>query len=454
MIMKLKKHKNNKYVSIAIYFLVTILLGISLYLSIESIGRSIVLFIMLLVWLGLYHKYNNVWISLLILVAFSFFNITFTPYILDSCYKIGIYVNYLCPTVHITDIFTLLLFIHLLSFLTKELVTKYFKYLFFLLPLLFFTLFYVFNREINSIIYISRLVLSITTVFLFKTIIVEKKFEISKEINYIFIYSLFAYLLIQLIIGFLQFSTGGDLGLQWLGESNLLVSSINSSFISLNGGEYLRAYGTFPHPNIYAGFLIAIYLFISKYLRLKNYELISYIVLISLSLLLTFSRLHILLFLIIVFIQVLYKYREATLKRLGYFSFSPALILDRFNISLSSNTIAERITLMKESIVLIKENLVLGVGGGNFVKYLSNTIRTGSNISLFQPVHNIFLLLIAEYGILGGFYFIFLIFYTLIYRNRLYYIFLSILVMILIGIFEHYLIYIPQGIIVLMMLII
>lgn len=56
-------------------------------------------------------------------------------------------------------------------------------------------------------------------------------------------------------LGIAQFAQQGSIGLQALGEPHLVVSAGAASTIGVEGGRVLRAYGTFPHPNVLAGFL-------------------------------------------------------------------------------------------------------------------------------------------------------------------------------------------------------
>ncbi len=65
-----------------------------------------------------------------------------------------------------------------------------------------------------------------------------------------------AYGVIEAMLGTWQFIFHKSLGLRFLGESVLspLNSHVARTFVS--GGRLLRAYGTFPHPNILAAFLV------------------------------------------------------------------------------------------------------------------------------------------------------------------------------------------------------
>ena len=88
---------------------------------------------------------------------------------------------------------------------------------------------------------------------------------------------------IQSGIGFLQFKNQGALGLKWLGESPISVFDGGTSKIlvypdpkatmgvGVEGSRVVRAYGTFPHPNILAAFLI-LGLFSLCYFWLVNFQ--------------------------------------------------------------------------------------------------------------------------------------------------------------------------------------
>ncbi|MDO8559471.1 MAG: O-antigen ligase family protein [bacterium] len=60
----------------------------------------------------------------------------------------------------------------------------------------------------------------------------------------------------QGIVAAAQFFTQQVAGSTWLGVDPQLPSELGASVIELTDGRWLRAYGTFPHPNILAGFLV------------------------------------------------------------------------------------------------------------------------------------------------------------------------------------------------------
>ena len=60
----------------------------------------------------------------------------------------------------------------------------------------------------------------------------------------------------QSCLGVYQFTKQADAGLRLLGEPRLVSYTGSASTIMAEGGRVLRSYGTFPHPNILGAFLI------------------------------------------------------------------------------------------------------------------------------------------------------------------------------------------------------
>lgn len=423
---------------VTIIWLVPLLL--SFLLINENILRASVLIVSLLIWYIFFLKSENKSVNTILFLLFiSAFNITLTLGDLDSCYKNGVFVNYLCPTLHILDIFLILsLVVNILYSSSFNII----KNIFISLPvILYSTIHILLHPNINTAISISRLLIFILLLIFIDGGIKEKIKERTTMIV------LVSSLLVQLSISVLQFLSRRDLGLQFLGESNLLAGTINSSFISFPFGEYLRSYGTFPHPNVLAGFALSLSFFSWKIFGLKNWKtwLISFLSFVLI--LLTLSRLHILIFVLFVLALLVIELKN------HFFSFFP-ILWERFN-SLGGNSVSvkERLTLLKESLNILKENWFVGVGGGEFVRYLENGVRTSSNISLFQPVHNIFMLLLTEQGFLGAILFPVYILYSIFKQNKeLLTKVLIILILLIIGMFDHYLVSLPQGLIMILIM--
>ena len=179
---------------------------------------------------------------------------------------------------------------------------------------------------------------------------------------------------------FLQHSVGGLW--YWLGERPLSVSMPGIAKVSLGFGAWdlglvMRPYATFPHPNALAGFLLVAGLI----LYFLNRKVTPAVVVAFLTIPLTFSRTAIVLEIIILLIYL----RPVILK----FVLLVSSIYYLVSITGPAVSLPDRLSLILNSFLLILKSPILGVGLGNFLP------ATG----LYQPVHNIYLLLTSELGI-------------------------------------------------------
>ena len=272
----------------------------------------------------------------------------------------------------------------------------------------------------------------------------------------------------QAIIAILQFFKQSDLGLRLLGESVIGFNMTGiASFYSMAGEKIIRAYGTMPHPNILAGYLfLAIFAFyyLWIYKNTSKFFLLVY-VLILLALFFTFARvivfilfLNFLIRIILVHLKFRKEYWNKKLALLflitlivasGFSVFYWPEAVSRIKISSGEEAVQMRIFYNKES---LKSLNWFGVGSGNFVNWL---MVKDPNLSrgLYQPVHNIYLLIYSEMGILGIsafiLFFVFLI-KDFVLRTRMknlynYSFLLVFLSFLFVGLFDHFLWTLQQG---------
>jgi O-antigen ligase len=242
---------------------------------------------------------------------------------------------------------------------------------------------------------------------------------------------------------------GSSLGLGFLGESQVIDGMQGSSFVTLNNEVFLRAYGTFPHPNILGGYLV-LNLLLGIFISFKSKGLLRSvsILLSSVSFLFvffTFSRIAIFLSVLI----ILVTFVSQLLKKHRIYSFVPILIVERFGNLLTSDdtSLRDRINLAKSSFQVIKNNLIMGTGLGNFTSAMKDIPTTVSGVLLIQPVHNVLLLMISEMGILGTLIYL-SIWVKLIIKNigkMNIFKWLIVIVLLVMGSFDHYLFSLPQG---------
>jgi O-antigen ligase len=182
-----------------------------------------------------------------------------------------------------------------------------------------------------------------------------------------------------------------------------------------NGDNFLRVYGTFPHPNILAGFsLISIACITSTILgRKKGNNIIWSLLILSTSLLaVTFSR-SAWLGLIVFLCTLLAKSKSLNNKRIWLVVAVTASVFvltlmpfhSLFQSRVTSPTTAierdsltERVWLSQQALTYAKEKPLTGVGAGSFIIQLAE--RAGE-LNFVEPVHNILLLILAELGIVG-----------------------------------------------------
>lgn len=77
----------------------------------------------------------------------------------------------------------------------------------------------------------------------------------------------------EALVGILQFVRQGPVGLGYLGEPELVLDSAGVSRVFTSLGAFLRATGTFPHPNIFAGFLVIAFLILLYWFVLLDKKL-------------------------------------------------------------------------------------------------------------------------------------------------------------------------------------
>ncbi|MBP6993892.1 O-antigen ligase family protein [Candidatus Woesebacteria bacterium] len=258
---------------------------------------------------------------------------------------------------------------------------------------------------------------------------------------------------IQLALVFQQFMYQSSLqGVwYWLGERRIILSLPDVAKISVYGREYLRPYGTFSHPNALGGFYALLFFFIHivknqayarKYTRLANITLFLCPFLIVLS----FSKVAILSFVVgsLILVWGDYAYRKCILCLVAR-STGLIMLFLMFTIPIGDPySLQKRLVLVGNALQVILQNPLWGVGLGNYILSQSSIQILPRFMPLYQPVHNIFLLIFAEIG-LGGV----MIFYFLMRQMKM--IFLTTLrivpVLMVIGITglsDHYWVTLPQ----------
>jgi len=351
-------------------------------------------------------------------------------FFLPFSYLSGVRVDYLAPTVYLTDII-----IFLLAIVNFKIVLKFFKNKKILIGLLLLLINVLFSRSpMISFYWLIKIIEFLAVISLAKKMLKTLK---EKAVLTVFLLSG----LLELFLSIIQFINKHSVQgiFYYFGERLISLSTPGVAKASFQGVEFLRPYGTFSHPNSLAGFFLVLYFFVLTNKKFNRYLVLKYLFLLVSSLLifLSFSKIAILTYL---FLSIIYylkssikiKCRLCVLARLFMIVVVSLIFLQATTDPL---TISKRIELMKNSITIILDYPIYGVGLGS---YLVEQAKFSSKYYLFfnQPVHNIFLLYFSEVGIVIGSLILFL---SLVKISRLIkmspYVFSA---LILTGLFDHY----------------
>ncbi len=374
----------------------------------------------------------------------------------------GIRLDYLSPTIYFTDVVLVLVIVFSFKKTIRELAkSKYLKlFLLYLLALLI-------SSFLAKNIYASFLgiVKFLEYFYLFSYVVLNYK-KLNKEVLFSF---LFVGIFFESLLSFLQVFNNGSLGgaLYYLGERTFTSQTPGIANASINGGLYLRPYGTFPHPNVLSFYFISATLLMLNYFKKKKYQTILIflsLIISTFTIFLTLGRISVFAWifdLIIIFFYLTKNRYKFVNKKNSILFFLPLFLLIIFifqkniyflrleSVSFVDESFVQRIWLMDQTVNIIRNNFLFGVGINNFYYYLSPYLQS-SKIFFVQPVHNIYLLIFSETGLIGFLFFVYFCFGLLkktFYKNRKIkpYILMLLITTFFLGFFDHYLLTIQQG---------
>ncbi len=273
------------------------------------------------------------------------------------------------------------------------------------------------------------------------------------------------------ILGLWQWFSQSTISSTLFGLSEHVVSSPGTSIVASEYiGRWLRAYGTFPHPNIFGGYLVFILLctYIFKLHAEKLRDRLAVVVVHSLvvfALCATFSRSALLGYMFVCsgffvyalkhHFRILLPLFVATTLTVVCFG---ALYHDLWStraipISISeTRSIVERTDLLDVAWRLHLEQPAVGHGGGLFTHawYIEDPQLPGY---VYQPVHIVLFVILVEYGYLGALLAVLSAGFFIIYgyrqqsgRTRILWAFSLFVPLIVISFFDHYVFTLYPGI--------
>ncbi|MBL7159381.1 O-antigen ligase family protein [Candidatus Microgenomates bacterium] len=334
-------------------------------------------------------------------------------------YVLGQRIDYLSPTVYLTDILIAILF---LSDFKK--VYRFFKEHFIGLLgcwvtgllLSFFWIFFQ-NQSIGLLFYKWLKLFE----FLFFIFWIKKNVKMEE-----ILLPLSLGVLGESLLAWLEFLTQGSLGFWILGERSFHISTPGIALANLQGRLALRPYATFPHPNVLAGYTLVVLIFAlflreqSKFLRLLTLILGTSVIFIS------FSRTVWTVWFLIIIFWLWIRKKDLAL---------PSL----FFLSLGNESVWRRLELTDAAFKIFKTSPIFGVGLGNFITQLPKFL-VPKKLYFWQPVHNIFLLILAETGIIGVCFMVYGVWFIFrkLWQEKNLALLYSFFAIILTGFFDHY----------------
>lgn len=334
-------------------------------------------------------------------------------------------VDYLSPTLYFWDLLASLLFMVWLS--QKRYVNKLALNLF---------LFFILTQVVsltgagNAGVGLVRMEQYLVAGF-FGVYVASAKWEVISAKLYL---PLSLAILGESILAIMQFLKGGTIGLWILGERSFSISTSGIAKFDFYGQEFLRPYATFPHPNVLAAFLVISGIL----LKTKLATLLA-----GLAMLLTVSRTAIIAGFVVGLLLLTKKWKMVLVLLILIISpFLYTRFASIFNYDQLTFLRREELSLTAWGIFF--KNPLFGVGLNNFIPAASSQLLAGPSRFL-QPVHNIFLLSLAETGIIGLIGLISLMGYTILKVVRVRTVMVIWGVIIFLGMFDHYFLTLPQG---------
>ncbi len=256
----------------------------------------------------------------------------------------------------------------------------------------------------------------------------------------------------QFLLGCYQFLAQKSLGGYWLLGEPQLTTPFGLAIDSFGGKELVLAYGTTPHPNVFAGVVIGLFLLVllitKQKIRLLNPIFLTYLGVGLVTTYITQSLTGLLLFFAGICFLGLYEIkkhwwstRNVTIV-LSILLIALPLLLTALPNAAENTSIERRVALNTIAVRMLAQNPVWGAGINSFTRNVEE-FGGSETVRFVQPAHHTPLLIMTELGALGVLLF-FILFSILPYaarRNML----LGALLLSGPLALDHYLYTVPQG---------
>jgi len=377
--------------------------------------------------------------------------------IIDS-YVRGVLIDYLVPTIFLQDI---LVFIILMFWLFSFTKNTWYKILNILdRKEIQMIVLFVFSVLLSSLCS-QRIVPSLyawSRFFLYFLLFLYILLEIPVEEYFFKILKIIAISIIfSGLLGIFQYINKGSVFNNYLvlGEQPYSYSTYGIAKEIFLGTRVIPSYGLFRHPNIFGGYLSLLLLWIFPFIKKNLLYLISFL-LGTVVLFFTFSYTSWFAFILGIFLTYVFSLNPQKIKKrkkiivflISIFCVVLTIVpFGDYYLKSTNQSILRRSNFNKASFRMIKDFPFFGVGLNNSTVLMDDYNYESRDIRFIQPVHNIFLLIFSETGVLSFLLFLSFLYITakkLINSSYFHLFLISFLQIIILGSFDHYLITIHQ----------
>lgn len=352
-------------------------------------------------------------------------------------YVNGVKIDYLSPTIYLTDILACVLIVVNRRQLIQKIKSIHFSFVFVLLIFILHAFTSAF--PLLSLYGVFKIIELILVFFVAKNVINQKLILISFLLGGI----------MELSLAVMQLYTHASLQgfFYFLGERYVTISHPGIATASLFGKIFLRPYGTFSHPNSLAGFYLLLYFYILTHRQFRQsftlYTISSFIF--TALIFISFSKIVILIHLVLNALYVI-RYMKVECFMCVVARAVTLIVLSVIFLSSKADPLSfeKRMTLFFNSITLLKNHFLWGVGLGQYVIYQAR-FNSPYRYFFLQPVHNIFILFFTQIGIIMGVLLTGILWKNFKQQWQKPSFFFCFLVVVITGMFDHYWITLQQN---------
>jgi O-antigen ligase len=381
-------------------------------------------------------------------------------FIVKDSYVHGLLIDYLIPTVYLTDLLIAILLIWWVVTLIKSRKPRYVTVK---SPVIILSVLYIFSLFLSFLIAprllpaLDQLIVTVLHIGFFLYVIEEFYFKTDlKKLVCVLSVSV----LLVSILGLVQWLKQGSVFNNYLffGEQPYTYNTTSIVKEYVFNRAMIPPYATFRHPNILAAFLsISLIVIIANIGFFKRRFYWWFVVALgALNIFLSWSKITWFCFAFSLALLFLFnRFGKKILLPVLALSGAAILALNLLPLTHFDNTdpsLYMRGDLINASVKLIAQHPLFGVGLNNITVFISNYLTRSEFLKFIQPVHNIFLLLLTESGFFSALLFVALISYV-VYKTVKsaylpnftgYYLVITLFQLVFLGSFDHYFLTITQ----------